>query len=587
VTSAVRRWSFRVRPWQPIMLCYLLLAVLVTWNLWADPATRVPLLGNGVSRDIVLNQWFMAYAATAVAHGHLPALVTTALNAPQGINAMWNTSFLLPGAVLAPLTMLTDPQVSLNVAVALGFFGSAACLFLVLRRWGASDSAAAIGGVIYGFSPALRVAAEDHYHLQFAVVLPLIVDAVLRLAAGRGNPVRAGAWLGVLISAQIFIAEEMLVAAALASLLGLVVVAASRPRAVPRRVSGTAAGFGAAVAVTLLLSGYALLVQFRGPLAEHGNPWNILAYTGQLQDFVTAPASQLFHGAGFWQFLLGTAQRPSEYFAYLGWPLIAVVLTAAVLGWRDLRIRVAAVIFAGLELSSLGGNPITFDGKHLPAQILPWYWLRSLPVLGEALPNRLSILADAAAAAVLVFALDWLRKTLPGAMRGRAPAAALLTAVALLPVIPLIPLPMSATDQQPPPPAWSAVMSRLDLPAGARVLVLPASDGPTMAWEADSRKPFGIIGGYCIAPDPTGRAMGCELLQNPAEHEVLLDTHQLAVGVPWERKPPGWAMAAALRHWQPAALVADIPAQSTLGRYLITYFGPPWVRDRGVLGWRL
>ena len=109
--------------------------MILTRHLWVDPAgltqTRDP-------HDVDLFAWFLRYAATAVEHGRLPALVTTALNAPQGISLMWNTSFLLPGVLLTPVTLLAGPQVSLTLVLTLGLAGSAASLFLVLRRWGAS-----------------------------------------------------------------------------------------------------------------------------------------------------------------------------------------------------------------------------------------------------------------------------------------------------------------------------------------------------------------------------------------------------------------------------------------------------------------
>ena len=86
-----------------ILTCYLVAAVAVTWHLWADPASRT-IAGN--PNDADLFAWFLRYDATAVAHGRLPALVTTAMNAPQGINVMWNTSLPLPGVLLAPVTLL-------------------------------------------------------------------------------------------------------------------------------------------------------------------------------------------------------------------------------------------------------------------------------------------------------------------------------------------------------------------------------------------------------------------------------------------------------------------------------------------------
>ena len=125
---------FRWAPWL-VLCCYLLAAVAVTARLWADPASRVQL---GDPHDVDLFAWYLRYAATAVSHGRLPALFTTALNPPQGVNLMWNTSLLLPGILLTPVTLLAGPQTSLTVVLTLSLAGSAAALFLLLRRWGAS-----------------------------------------------------------------------------------------------------------------------------------------------------------------------------------------------------------------------------------------------------------------------------------------------------------------------------------------------------------------------------------------------------------------------------------------------------------------
>src|SRR5580700_4616148 len=135
-----------------ILALYLLGAVAVTLRLWIDPASRAQV---GDPEDVDLFAWFMRYAATAVSHGHFPALFTTAMNAPRGINVMWNTSFLLPAVLLSPVTLLLGPQVSLTIALTLGFAGSAASLFWVLGRWGAGLWPAALGGAVYGFSSAL------------------------------------------------------------------------------------------------------------------------------------------------------------------------------------------------------------------------------------------------------------------------------------------------------------------------------------------------------------------------------------------------------------------------------------------------
>ena len=191
---------------------YLLAALAVTLWLWRDPASRT-VAGNPYDADQLA--WFFRYDATAIAHGHLPALITTAMNAPRGVNVMWNTFMLLPGVLLTPVTLLLGPQTALNVFMTAGFAGSALAMFAVLRRWEVSGPAAALGGAVYGFSPAVLHSAIGHYDLQFAVLPPLIIHVALRLATGRAGPVRGGTvrgglWLGLLVTAQLFITEEIL-----------------------------------------------------------------------------------------------------------------------------------------------------------------------------------------------------------------------------------------------------------------------------------------------------------------------------------------------------------------------------------------
>ena len=193
VPAAAERARPPGRPPRSLLLAglyYLVGAVALTMWLWRDPASRI-VAGNPYDADQFA--WFFRYDATAVAHLRLPALITTGMNAPQGISIMWNTAMPLPGVLLAPLTLLAGPQASLTVLMTLGFAGSAAAMFAVLRRWGASVAAAGLGGLVYGFSPALVQSSTGHYDLQFAVLPPLIIDAALRLVTGRCGPARRAA----------------------------------------------------------------------------------------------------------------------------------------------------------------------------------------------------------------------------------------------------------------------------------------------------------------------------------------------------------------------------------------------------------
>ena len=570
--------------WAVILIlgCYLLAAVAVTWRLWADPASHM-VAGNPNDADFFA--WFLRYDASAVAHGRLPALVTAAMNAPQGINVMWNTSLLLPGVLLTPVTLLFGPQTALTLLMTAGFAGSAAALFLVLRHWDVSTGSAALAGAVYGFSPALLQASIGHYNLQFAVLPPLIADAALRLCLRSRRPVRDGIWLGLLATAQFFTGEELLLLTAIAVVLLVAVLAVGRPRAIPGRAAVVAAGVGVAAAVMLLLAGYALWIQFFGPLTQRGSSFLPDFYKNDLTGFVTPSAYLLFHTAASAAAAAGYQGGAPEYLAYLGWPLIGFLAVAALACWRQPAVRAAAVTLAVVELLSLGGHPLV-GGTVQPGVTLPWHWLEGLPVIGTALPDRLSIVADGVAAALLAFALDRARAWPASARWPRAHwLAPVATAVAVVACLPLIPRPLPAADTAPVPAGWSAAFTALHLPAHARVLVVPvptATLTSALRWQADTGEPSSLIGGYFVGPAWNGQAY-------VEGNGVAVTAHYLDriwSGGPLAPAPARSQVQSDLDNWRPAAVVAVTRLDSPLGHYLVGLFGRPAIQSGSVLAWR-
>jgi len=567
-----------------ILAGYLLAAVVVTWHLWADPASHT-VAGNPNDSDLFA--WFLRYDAAAVAHGRLPALVTAAMNAPQGINLMWNTSLLVPGVLLTPVTLLLGPQTALTLLMTAGFAGSAASLFLVLRRWDVSAGSAALAGAIYGFSPALLQASIGHYNLQFAVLPPLIIDAGLRLCLRSQAPVRDGLRLGLLMTAQLFTSEELLVLTAIAGLPLVATLAAARPRAAAGRLASAAAGFAIAAGVTLLLAGYALWVQFFGPLTQNGSSFLPDFFKNDLTGFVTPSQYLLFHTAASAAAAASFQGGAPEYLAYLGWPLITLLAVATVACWRVPVVRAAAVTLAVLALLSLGGHPL-IDGTVHPGVTLPWRWIEAVPVLGTALPDRLSIVADGAAAVLLAFALDR-AKAWSGPPKPRPSArgvTALLAAVAVIACLPLTPRPLPAARAPSLPPGWSAVFAALRLPAGARVLVVPvptATITAALRWQADTGQPRSLVGGYFIGPAWNGQAY----VEGNGVAVTARYLDGLWSGGPVTGAPSRYQVKTDLRGWRPAAVVAVTTAGSALGRYLDGLLGPPAIRSGKVLAWHL
>jgi len=568
-------WGWIVRHPGLFVLCaYLAAAVALNWRLWLGLGTMTA-VGDPGPADNDLMAFFLRYTADAIAHGHLPALVTTALNAPNGISLMWNTSVLFPAVALTPVTLLGGPLASLAVFATLGYAGSAAAMYWLLRRHGASVLAGTLGGAVFGFSPGMVNAGIAHYQIQFAVLVPLMIEAVLCVITGRGSPLLAGAWLGVLAAAQLFTGEEMISNAAIAGLVLVVVLALSRPSAVLARLRGTVVGLGVAAAVALLLCAHALWTQFHGPLTEHGSPWLIAQHGNGLGAFVNPQAQLLFHTASSAAYAASHGADAAEYLAYLGPPLLILVAAVTIWYWRDLRVRSAGVTWAVLEALSLGVN----------GPLLPFHWLQALPLLGDTFPSRLSVLADGAAAAVLAFGLDLAWSSVPrtaGFPRRAAPAV-----VALLAVLPLVPRPVAAVPGARVPAAWGAVFTRLRLPPGADALVVPlpySQQGEAMLWQADTGQPAELVAGWFLGPDQSGNAY--DAFWGPPF--TARTAH--CVDAIWQGVNPtsGCTVAfrSALGYWHPAAVVADTSAGTPLGVFLIRVLGEPAVREGQVLAWR-
>jgi hypothetical protein len=571
-------------------LYYLLGAFAVTALLWRDPASRM-VAGNPSDSDYMV--WFLRYSADAIAHLHLPALVTTAMNAPAGVNVMWNASMLLPGVLLAPVTLLAGPQVAATVMITVGFAGSALAMFVVLRRWDVSGRAAAFGGFVYGFSPAVLHSTIGHYDLQFIVLPPLIADVVLRLATGRVSVRRGGVLFGLLVTAQLFVDEEILLDTAIAVLILLLVLGLRR--GLRARLSGLGAlarGIGIGGLVVLVLAGYPLWVQFFGPLHQYGSPFAQDFFKNDLSGFIVPSSLQLIHSAASAAEATRYQGNLPEYLAYLGGPLLIVLVGATVRWWRRPAIRALAITWALTAVFSLGGT-LLVNGHEHPAVKLPWYWVQNLPLVASVLPDRFSLIADGAAAALLAFAID----AAAPAARGRWQALAVLSA-AVLAVLPILPRPLPASAVSPVPPGWSAVFADLRLPPSATVLVVPVPT-PTfteaMRWQATSGEPASLIGGYFIGPSWYGHAyVDGNGIPEPAQYLNQLWLPGAPAG--FAPSPDTFTPVAAvstgqmrtqLAAWGVTAVVAVTPPDSALAQYLTVMLGRPGAASGGVIAWRV
>lgn len=289
------------------------------------------------------------------------------------------------------------------------------------------------------------------------------------------------------------------------------------------------------------------------------------------------PQAQLvFHTSPSAAYAASHGANSAEYVAYLGPPMLILVAFLAIRYWRDLRVRAAGVVWVVLEALSLGVN----------GPLLPFHWLQALPLLGDMLPSRLSILAGGAAAVILALGLDLARSSVPrsaGLARRTAPVV-----VALLAVLPLVPRPVAVIRDATVPAGWNTVFTRLSLPPNASVLVVPppfSQQGEAMLWQADTRQPAELVAGWFLGPNPSGR--GASAYWGPSFTVRTV----LCLDALWRGTRPGSGCAPALRsalsYWHPAAVVADTRTGTPLGRFLVKSLGKPTLPDGQLLAWRI
>jgi hypothetical protein len=356
-------------------------------------------------------------------------------------------------------------------------------------------------------------------------------------------------------------------------------------------------------------------VQFHA--AHASGAYNVVSHHGHLTHLYTipyvfvVPSNEILIRSSWSAGVVARYPQPTpEYLAYLGIPLIIVLLAAGIYFWRVLPIRLAFLTFLILELLSLGGQRI---GPY-PGAGLPWYWLQGLPMLSSTLPDRLSILADGAAAAVLAFALDRVRArraardpgsaaldrgaavlergaavlgraSTPLRLRWRTPAFAGV-AVAVVALLPLFPIPYSPAKVANTPSGYVQAIQSLHLPGNATVLMVPIPNGGVtrpMRWYAEHGLPQSMIGGDFIDAAAKGR-----ISRSGRAGETLLSQYLNALWVKDGNPGPAPTEAqvrAQMAAWKPAGIVADALPSTPIGAYLFKIFGPPTHRFGRSLAW--
>jgi hypothetical protein len=546
------------------LVVYTALAVLLFAGAWTHPASS----WIGSDDDPHLFIWYLGWTPHQLAAGQNP-LFTTVLQAPGGVNLMWNTAVVAPAIVLWPVTAAFGPIVSYDVLVTAAVALSAWCGYLAARRFVHGELAAGLAGLVYGFSPYVVAQSLRHPHVSLAVFPPLVLILLHELLVRRRrSPVLIGTLLGAASAVQLLTGEEILAYTALIAGFGVVLLALLHPSEVSSRVPRAAAGLAVALGCFVALAAYPLWFQFFGPLRVSGVLQPPDVYVNDLLGFVVPSDLMALSGEVTSAVTHGFTGNIAETDAYLGIPLLVLLVAACVLGWRRPLVRWTALLSAIAAVLSLGPH-LHVGGGVLPVP-LPWALVGRLPLLDSAVPARLMLFAYLGAALLLadLVATAGRRRTL----------AVAAVAVALLPLVPRWPYP--STDARVPTFFQpDGEVSRLT--AGDMVLVLPYADhlsSVAMLWQAAAGYRFRMPEGEAFVPGPS--------LGPPPSH-LRATFEALEGGAP----VPDSAADRAETRRELAALGVDTvvvgphPGHDRMVGYLTSVLGRPPVRSGGVDVW--
>ena len=577
--AAARRLGW----WAPALAVYAALAVAAflpaaPWN-----AASLPYCNCG---DPAMTAAFLEWTPWAVLHGHNPFL-SGSQYFPAGVNLAANTTMPVLGVLASPVTLTLGPIATVNLLVRLALFSSATSAFFVLHRWVRWTPAAFAGGLLYGFSPYVLAQGDVHLDLAFVPLFPvmlLLVDEIL--VRRRLPPRRAGLLLGGAAALQYGISSELLADAAIVGAVAAAALAVVYRQHVRAVVPHAARALGWALALFVPLVAYPVYLVLAGPQHLSGPvrlTSRLLPLRADLASGVVPTAGQLL---SFWHlgaigsgFVTG---NPAENAAYVGLPLLGLLGWVTVRHRHETLLRWAVVLAAVSYVLSLGST-LTVWG-HSTGVPLPDQAFLHLPLFQSIIAVRFFLFGYLFLALALAVGLERLRGELAGGGgRGRAGGlCAVVTAIALVPLLPHVPFHRLPTGPQPfdsraVPSFFTSGTAQRGIPPGSPVIVYPFSDPEPTAglvnypvlWQAMGGERFVLLDGDATRPGPDG--VGTERvppLQPFALERILLDAY-FGLGARFgptpltTRRPPVLdrrtiaAIRTALRRYRISTVIAD------------------------------
>jgi len=382
---------------------YLAFAI-VFWGIPRDFEFASRLLVYG---DPAFILWSLKWWPYAISHGLNPFL-TKAIWAPFGQDLAWTTSVPSIALIFSPITLSFGPVLSYNLATILSLALAPFGIYLICKSINLSQSSSIFGGLIFFFSSYVWGQLLGHLNLYVVFVIPFLIYLfILRFK----NEIGSKKYIlisGILLVFQFGISNEIYATFVTFSYIALFIMfyIFRKDEKYKKLILKTALEFFLAVLLSaLLLLPYLYYIFYRyvkGPIFDPSH-----YEADPLNFFIPTPFTLLF-GNLFEPISIKFIGWPTERGAYLGLPLIFIIVYFMLISWRSKnRFYIfLSSIFIVFVIASFGPY-LTSLGHRFPL-VMPWYIFTKMPLIKNALPMRFTLYIDIVAA---IISAIWFEKS--------------------------------------------------------------------------------------------------------------------------------------------------------------------------------
>lgn len=442
-------------------------------------------MGNGP--DPPQSIWFLAWWAHALS-ARINPFFTHAVWAPAGFNLAWTTNIPLAAWLMLPVTYTLGAVAAYNILCLLCPAVVGWVAYVLCRHVVREFASALVGGFVFGFSPYLICKLLGDIDLALVPMLPLALYLTLRALDGTMRRPTFIVLLALMLSAQFLIFIETFATMTMSAVITIVIALFVTRGSDRDRVRALIAPIALSYALAMLLLTPYLYCLFANGF-PHGAIWSTDTGSIDLLNFlIPVPTNALGRLDSMRAISVNFRAGIYDTEGYLG--LMLVAAGAMAWGrWHDPAVRLLILFAAAIGVLSMGSWMQVGGHFIIP---MPWMAVSALPLIGKAVPARLTVYMFLA---IAILCAMWLSAR-PPAAQNRIALRGLAGALIALSLLPCLDAAFWSTALA-TPEFFSAGLYGQYLEPGETVVILPYGfEGDAMLWQALCAFSFRMAGGY-------------------------------------------------------------------------------------------